>query len=156
MTVCINTLAKINCGFTGASPGGTIPDWRIVYRNDSGSVINNDTIDGNDILLQRINGLQWVADFDSGILNAPNSHLLVGPVNMTLNQSSYQCMFTINERGGGTNTIMSSVGTMTVVGMYVTQPYRHCNNTLTNCNQQIHHLLLLMWMKSALHQLTCH
>ena len=118
MTVCINTLAKINCGFTGASPGGTIPDWRIVYRNDSGSVINNDTIDGNDILLQRINGLQWVADFDSGINNAPNSHLLVGPVNMTLNQSSYQCMFTINDRDG-LNTVMSSVGAMTVVGMYV-------------------------------------
>ena len=39
MTVCINTLAKINCGFTGASPSVTIPDWRIVYRNDSGSVI---------------------------------------------------------------------------------------------------------------------
>ena len=151
----MNVMAPCPCGFTGQSPGGTTPDWRIVYRNDSGSVISNDTIDGGDILSQRINGLQWVADFDSGILNANNSHLLVGPVNMTLDQSSYQCMFTINERDG-LNTVMSSVGTMTVLGMYVTQPYKHCNNTLTNCNQQIHHLLLSMLIKSALRQLSFH
>ena len=73
MAVCIKSVAKINCGFNGASPSNAIPNWRIVYRTDSGSVFNNDTIDGGDISLQRINGLQWVADFDSGILNAPNS-----------------------------------------------------------------------------------
>ena len=119
MTVCINTLAEINCGFTGASPSNAIPDWRIVYRNDSCSVVSNDIIDGGDILLRHINGLQWLPDFNNGILNAPNGKLLVGPVNMTLNHSSYQCMFTINERGGGSNTVMSSVGTITVVGMYI-------------------------------------
>ena len=84
-------------------------------------------------MLQRINGLQWMADFDSGINNAPNSHLLVGPVNMTLHRSSYQCMFSF-AREGGLVTVVSNVGTMTVVGMYVTQPHRHCNNTLKNCN----------------------
>ena len=113
-------MAPCPCGFTGESPSSAIPDWRIVYRNDSGSVISDGTIDGGHISLRRINGLQWVADFDSGILNATNSKLLVGPVNMTLDQSSYQCIFTINKRGGSSNTVMSSVGTMTVLGMYVT------------------------------------
>ena len=148
----MNVMAPCPCGFTGGSPNAVIPDWRIVYRNDSGSVISNDTIDGDYILLRRINGLQWKADITSGILNAPNSKLIVGPVNMTLNQSSYQCMFTII-REGGLETVMSSEGTMTVLGKI---SYMHCNNTLTNCNQQIHHLLLSMWMKPALHQLTYH
>ena len=124
MTVCINTVAEINCGFSGASPSTVIPDWRIVYRSDNGSVISNVTIDGGHISSQLISGLQWVADFNGGILSAPNSKLLVGPVNMTHNQSLYQCMFTINERGGGSNTVMSNVGTMTVLGKI------HCNSTL--------------------------
>ena len=149
----MNAMAPCPCGFTGESPGGTIPDWRIVYRNDSGSVVtSNDTIDGEDISLQRITGLQWVADFDGGINNAPNSHLLVGPVNKTHNHSSYQCMFTI-VREGGSITKMSNIGTMTVVGKI---SKRYYNNTLTNCNQQIHHLSISVWMKGALHQLAYH
>ena len=112
----MNVMAPCPCGFTGGSPNAVIPDWRIIYRNDNDSVISNGTIDGDDILLRRINGLQWVADFDSGINNATKSQLFVGPVNMTHNQSSYQCMFTINVHGGG-STVMSSVGTMTVLGM---------------------------------------
>ena len=118
-TVCMNVMAPCVCGFTGGSPDAVTPDWRIIYRNDSGSVISNRTIDGGDISSEFISGFQWVADFDSGGLNAPNSKLLVGPVNMTHNQSSYQCMFPINVRGGGSDTVMSSVGTMTVVGTYV-------------------------------------
>ena len=125
MTVCINTEAKINCGFTGASSYAVIPDWRIMYRNNSGSVISNSNIDGDYILLRYINGLQWVADLDSGINNAPNSKLLVGPVNMTHNQSSYQCMFTIMREGGLYN-LMSSVGTVAVLGKML---YRHCNSS---------------------------
>ena len=39
-----------------------------------------------------INGLQWVPDLTSGDNNATNSKLVVGPVNMTHNQSSYQCV----------------------------------------------------------------
>ena len=128
-------MAPCDCGFTGGNPEHLTPDWRIVYRSDSGSVISNGTIDGDNILSSDINGFQWVADFDSGINNAPNSKLLVGPVNMTHNQSSYQCMFTINEPGGGSNTVMSSVGTMKVVGMCVKRPYRHCNNTLIVINR---------------------
>ena len=125
MTVCINTEAKINCGFTGASPNAVIPDWRIVYRNNSGSVISNSSIDGDYILLRHINGLQWVVDFDSGINNATNSRLLVGPVNMTHNQSSYQCMFTIIREGGLYN-LMSSVGTVAVLGK---MSCRYCNSS---------------------------
>ena len=112
----MNVMAPCDCGFSGASPNGLIPDWRIVYRNDSGSVISNDTIDGGDILLRRINGLKWLPDFNSGILSANNSQLLVGPVSMTHNQSSYQCMFSIAREGGLVTEVSSRVGTMTVVG----------------------------------------
>ena len=45
---------------------------------------------------------------------SPNSRLLVGPVNETYNQSSYQCIFTV-----GITNIESSVGTLTVAGMYM-------------------------------------
>ena len=108
----MNVMVPCACGFTGGNPEHLIPDWRIVYRSGSSNVISNDTINGDDISLQRINGLQWLPDINNGNNNAPNSQLLVGPVNMTLNQSSYQCMFRIL----GPVSIMSSVGTITVVG----------------------------------------
>ena len=56
--------------------------------------------------------LQWVPDLTSGDNNATNSKLLVDTVNMTHNQSSYQCIFKM----GQGDSIISSVGTMTVVG----------------------------------------
>ena len=108
----MNTIAECDCGFTGADPYFAIPNWRIVLRSDDGSIINNNTIDGDDIVNRLINGLQWVPDLTSGDNNAPNSKLLVGPVNMTHNQSSYQCTFNaVND-----NSVISSVGIMTVVG----------------------------------------
>ena len=115
-TACMNVMANCTCGFTGTDPIHVIPHWRIVFRSDDGSIINNDTIDGNDILNRLIDGLQWVADLTSGDNNATNSKLLVGPVNMTHNQSSYQCIFL---RVGG--SVISSVGTMTVVGKAIVQ-----------------------------------
>ena len=111
-TVCMNAMAECDCGFTESDPSFAVPDWRIVFRSDNGSVISNDTINGVDIINRLINGLQWMPDITSGDNNAPNSKLLVGPVNMTHNQSSYQCIFT---RGQG-GAVISSVGTMTVVG----------------------------------------
>ena len=114
-TVCMDFMAECECGFTGATVGTTMPDWRIVYRSDSGSIIYNTTIDGRHIFDNKINGLKWLPDYESGPLNATNSKLLVGPVNMTHNQSSYQCMFSIGSSRGRIN-VMSSVGTMTVVG----------------------------------------
>ena len=105
-------MAECYCGFTGTDPNFVRPNWRIVYRSDDGSIVSNDIIDGDDIVSRLINGLQWVPDLTSGDNNATNSKLLVGPVNMTHNQSSYQCIF---PRGLG-GSIISSVGTMTVVG----------------------------------------
>ena len=45
---------------------------------------------------------------------SPNSRLLVGPVDETYNQSSYQCIFTTIS-----DDVESSIGTLTVVGTYV-------------------------------------
>ena len=109
-TVCINAMAEIYCGFTGIDPNFVLPSWRIVFRSDDGSVISNDTIDGLDILNRFINGLQWLPDLTSGDNNSPNSKLLVGPVNMTHNQSSYQCIFAVVS-----GSAVSSVGAITVV-----------------------------------------
>ena len=111
-TVCMNIIAECDCGFAGTDPHAISPDWRIVLRSDDGSIISNNTIDGGDIENRLINGLQWEPDLTSGDSNASNSKLLVGPVNMTHNQSSYQCIFDLVR----SDTVISSVGTMTVVG----------------------------------------
>ena len=108
----MNTTAECDCGFSRADPYLAIPNWRIVFRSDDGSIISNKTFDGDDIDNRLINGLQWEPDLTSGDNNAPNSKLLVGPVNMTHNQSSYQCIFELIRF----DTVISSVGTMTVVG----------------------------------------
>ena len=110
-TVCMNAVAECDCGFTGTDPNFAVPDWRIVFRSDDGSVISNDTINGLDILNRLINGLQWLPDLTSGDNNSTNSKLLVGPVNMTHNQSSYQCIFAFVS-----GAAVSSVGAITVVG----------------------------------------
>ena len=109
--MCINTTAECDCGFIGANPNHVVPNWRIIYRRDNGDVINDVSYDGLDVAHGRINGLQWVADLNSGNNNANNSKLLVGPINMAHNQSSYQCI--ISSIFG---PVKSSVGTMTVVG----------------------------------------
>ena len=114
-TVCINTIAECYCGFTGASPNAALPDWRIILRSDNGSIVSNDIINGLDIINGSINDLQWVPDLTSGNFNATNSKLLVGPVNMTHNQSSYQCIFNIVSLNG-LKSLISSVGIITVVG----------------------------------------
>ena len=94
-TVCMNTMAECDCGFTGANPIRVFPEWRIIYRSDNGSIVSNFTVDGEDIILRPMSGLQWIPDLTSGDNSATNSKLLVGPVNKTHNQSSYQCIFTI-------------------------------------------------------------
>ena len=53
------------------------------------------------------------------VTDADGSYLSVGPVNDTYNNTSYQCILTIND-----NIIESdTAGTITVIGMYA----RHCN-----------------------------
>ena len=111
-TVCMNAMAECYCGFTGTDPEFVRPNWRIIFRSDDGSIISNDIVDGDHIAQRLINGLQWAPDLTSGDNNATNSKLLVGPVNLTHNQSSYQCIFTM----GQGYFIISSVGTMTILG----------------------------------------
>ena len=118
--MCMNTVAYCDCGFTGANPNHLFPEWRIILRSDNGSIVSNFTVNGEDILHRPMSGLQWLPDLASGDSNSTNSKLLVGPVNKTHNQSSYQCIFTLHD-GFAT----SSVGTMTVVG----KANNDCSNT---------------------------
>ena len=111
-TVCMNAMAECDCGFTGVNPDFVVPSWRIIFRSDDGSILSNDIINGLDITNRLINGLQWLRDLTSGDNNGTNSKLLVGPVNITYNQSSYQCIFP----RGQSDSVISSVGIMTVVG----------------------------------------
>ena len=113
VTVCINTMAEINCGFTGADPKFAIPNWRIIMRNDNGNIVSNETIGGANIVADRVSDLEWVPDLNSGEDNGTNSKLLFGPVNSVHNQSSFQCYFVTSR-----NEVItaSSIGTITVVG----------------------------------------
>ena len=116
-TVCINNTAEINCGFTGGDPETVFPDWKIT-RSDNGSNTTH-CHDRLDVVNGNINGLQWVPDQDSGNNSSPNSKLLVGPVNKTLNQSSYQCIF-----GTVSGNTTSEVGIITVVGKIYSNHYK--------------------------------
>ena len=117
-TVCINDMAKCTCGFDGADPSSTIPDWIIVTRATNGSLISNRTFEGIEIVANRHAGLRWQVG-QLNVTSAPNSRLVFGPVDPTYNQSSYQCVFTITQLVNGLlqiQIVKSSVGTMTVVG----------------------------------------
>jgi len=104
VTVCIRDTTNIPCGYSGVDPTITKPTWRI-NRTDSGSNIvavvniNADNDSGND------DGLVWMIDLTSGPNNASGSVLVVGPVDETFNQSSYQCIFSV---------FMSETGTITL------------------------------------------
>ena len=106
------SIANISCGFVNDS-ANFVPNWRIVRRSDDGTVISNITVSSSDIITNTNDGLEWVADTASGMFMSPNSRLLVGPVDETYSQSSYQCIFTF----AGT-MIVSSIGTLIVVGEY--------------------------------------
>ena len=105
--MCNNATAECDCGFIGADPDNVFPIWRIAFRSEDNSIISNRTFNSENILKKSELGLQWVPD----LTNASNSTLKVGPVNMTHNQSSCQCTIEIINC-----TIISSVGTITVVG----------------------------------------
>ena len=107
VTVCMRSTANITCGYIGADPTVVEPTWRI-NRTDNGSAllpvatINADNDSGND------DGLVWSPDLTSGLNNASGSVLVVGPVDETDDQSTYQCVFGV---------IMPEPGTITVAGM---------------------------------------
>ena len=115
VTVCSGTKANISCGYTGVSdPFNTRPDWRIIKRNSNGHVISNVTVTGLDILSNKIDDLEFIFVLRGYYANG--SYLSVGPVDDTYNNTSYQCIFTIND-----NIIESdAAGTITVIGMYST------------------------------------
>ena len=61
-------------------------------------------------------GLEFVIILSNelNVVNADGSYLSVGPVDDTYNNTSYQCIFTIND-----NIIESdTAGTITVIGMH--------------------------------------
>ena len=109
ITVCIGSIVNISCGFVNDSVN-IVPNWRIM-RSNNGSVVSNNSISGSDIVNNVKDGLEWISDTTSGLLMSPNSRLVVGPVDETDNQSSYQCSFAL---AGG--SVDSSVGTLTVTG----------------------------------------
>ena len=111
VTVCSGTKANISCGYTGVDPFNTRPNWRIIKRNNNGSVISNETVTGMDMLNNKTDGLESVYVIKNNY--ADESYLSVGPVDDTYNNTSYQCIFTIND-----NIIESdTAGTITVIGM---------------------------------------
>ena len=112
VTVCSGTKAKISCGYTGVSDFFTIrPDWRIINRSNNGSIISNVTVSGVDIRSNKIYDLNFTVVTNGN--SADGSYLSVGPVDDTYNNTSYQCIFTIND------TIIEgdTAGTVTVIGM---------------------------------------
>ena len=114
----MNDMAECTCGFDGVSPLTTIPDWIIIKRNSDGSVVSNVTIGGRDIIQDKDDGLEWIIG-QANSTSSPNSKLVVGPVNETHNQSSYQCVFHVNQIINGitqNGIVQSSIGTLTVTG----------------------------------------
>ena len=120
VTVCSGTNVEISCGFTGVpDPLSTRPNWswRIIKRNNDGYVISNETVRVMDINNDRTDGLVFliITSNRNGITSANDSYLLVGPVDDTYNNTSYQCIFS-----NSTTTIESdTAGSITVIGMYV-------------------------------------
>ena len=115
VTVCSGATAEISCGFTGVSASlfNIRPDWRIIKKNISGHVIENKTVNQMDI--DKTDGLifTFTQTAGNGIYSANNSYLSVGPVDDTYNNTSYQCMFTIND-----TIIESDTATITVIGTF--------------------------------------
>ena len=114
VTVCSGAKAIISCGYNGIPNAfETPPNWRIIRRNNNGGVISNKTVSGGDIHLNKYDDLRFAVVTSSGDDKADGSYLSVGPVNGTYNNTSYQCIFTIND------TIIESdtAGTITIIGM---------------------------------------
>ena len=122
VTVCSGTKANISCGYNGIpDPFHTMPNWSIIKRNNNGSVISNVTVSGEDIRFKRIDNLMFIVVISGN--SADGSYLSVGPVNDTYNNTSYQCIFTINDAIIESDT----AGTITVTGMYI-RTYLHKYN----------------------------
>ena len=104
------------CGFVNDSIN-IQPVWNIITRSNDGSVISNENLTPNQINSDNNNGnsdrLVYEPDVTSGPNNATNNRLLVGPVDETHNQSSYQCIFNL-----ALMDVISSIGTIAVAGKH--------------------------------------
>ena len=114
VTVCSGTKANISCGYAGVTDFvSTRPSWRIIKRNNNGSVISNETVSGVHIRSNKSDDLTFFVSISHGDNNSANgSYLSVGPVDNAYNNASYQCIFTIN----GTIIESNTAGTITVTG----------------------------------------
>ena len=121
VTECLNgekqfLAIEIPCGFTGAPANTTLPNWRIIRRAEDGSVISDVTRNTTDINNNLSDKLEWVPDLTNQDVNSSiNSFLLIGSVDKTYNQSSYQCSFQLDDH----TIIKSKVGTITLFGEYI-------------------------------------
>jgi len=97
-TVCDGNTVNISCGIDNSLFGFLVPNWRIRF-------ISNMIIAGDDIINNDDDGLEWIPD-DNNITE--NDRLLVGPVNETYNQSTFQCIYS--------GVAASTIGTLTVAG----------------------------------------
>ena len=106
-------VVNISCGFAGASANLTVPDWLIGKRD---LLPTKNFYNGSEIVNNSVSNMKWIPDLNSGRGNATNSKLSVGPVDMTYNGSTYQCLFSFS---GG--TVYSNVAVLTVIvnGMYI-------------------------------------
>ena len=114
VTTCSGDVAEMSCDYTGApDPFNIRPDWKIIKRNNDGHVISNETVDAAIIQIDKTDGLVFQRKVLSN--NSVIGGLLVGPVDDTYNNTSYQCIFTIN------NIIVESgtTGTITILGNYL-------------------------------------
>ena len=107
-TVCANQNASFFCGFTGVNRLHLILIWNIIWRNASGSIIDERSYSVHAINVDSNNGLKWLPDFN----NSNNSRLVIDSVNKLYNQSSFQCI--IPSADG--NSIVSTTGFLTVAG----------------------------------------
>ena len=110
VTACSGSVAEISCDFTGAPDAfNTKPDWRIIKRNNDGHVISNETINAAIIRNNRSDGLVFLVEV---LNNNVIGRLLVGPVDDTYNNTSYQCIFNIYDKIIESDT----TGTVTALG----------------------------------------
>ena len=108
LTVCNGTTTAVSCAFTGVGSTFAKKNWRIIKRNNNGSIISI-TVNRMNISVIKNDSLKWNITIKN---SSKSSNLSVGPVDETYNNTSYQCIFTIND-----TIIESTVGTITVIGM---------------------------------------
>ena len=105
--MCMNAIAECDRGFRGANSVTTIPNWRIVLRNDNGSVVSNVTHNGIDIAHviypDTINGSKYTIDnlqsdtlYNITVTSIYNSGLRTLIQSVNTSSSRCQCCYYYN------------------------------------------------------------